>query len=56
MTMVASNLRQEYDMPDGATLTITWAGDRPARAGELELLARLAGTVERSTVMRAGEG
>lgn len=55
MTMVASDLHQRYDLPDGATLTIAVEADRPLRTAELDLLARLAQTVERSTVMRAGD-
>lgn len=55
--MVASNLQQRYDLPAGATLTITWDGDRPITTAELELLTRLASTVERSTVLKGtGEG
>lgn len=56
MTMVASDFHQRYDLPDGATLTIVWESDRPITAAELDLIARLATTVERSTVMKAGEG
>jgi hypothetical protein len=51
---MASTAHLAYDLPDGATLTLTWAADRPATAGELDLLARLAQTVERSSVMKAG--
>lgn len=50
-----STVRQSYDLPDGATLTVTWESDRPATASELELLARLAQTVERSSVVKAGQ-
>jgi hypothetical protein len=45
---------QPYDLPDGATLTLSFEADRPATASELDLLARLAQTVERSSVMKAG--
>lgn len=56
MTVVASTVHQEYALPGGATLTITWQGDRPITEAELLLLARLARDVEGSQVMRtAGE-
>ncbi len=51
---MASTAHLPYDLPDGATLTISFEADRPATAAELELLARLAQTVERSSVVKAG--
>jgi hypothetical protein len=41
-----STLHQEYDLPDGAKLTITWAADRPATEDELALLGRIARMIE----------
>jgi hypothetical protein len=52
---MASTVHQSYDLPAGATLTVEWSADRPATAAELDLLARIATTVERSAVVRAGE-
>lgn len=56
MTTVASTVNQSYDLPAGATLTITWEADRPVTSAELDLIARLAQTVERSTVMKGEMG
>jgi hypothetical protein len=41
-----STLHQEYDLPDGAKLTLTWEADRPATEDELSLLARIARMIE----------
>jgi hypothetical protein len=41
-----STVRQEYDFPDGAKLTLTFEADRPATADELALIARIAGILE----------
>ena len=43
---MASTVHQEYDLPDGAKLTVTWEADRPATEDELSLLARIARMVE----------
>jgi hypothetical protein len=41
-----STVNQEYDLPDGAKLTLTWEADRPATEDELSLLARIARMIE----------
>lgn len=41
-----SLVRQEYDLPDGAKLTLSIEADRPVTADELALLARIAGMIE----------
>lgn len=56
MTTVASTVNQSYTLPGGATLTVTWASDRPITSAELDLIARLAQTVERSAVMKGEVG
>lgn len=43
---MASTVHQEYELPDGAKLTVTWEADRPATEDELSLLARIARMVE----------
>jgi hypothetical protein len=43
---MASSVHQEYELPDGAKLTVTWEADRPATEDELSLLARIARMVE----------
>lgn len=56
MTTVDQNLvRQTWDLPADATLTVTWEAGRPATEAELLLLARLAALVERSTVLKGGD-
>jgi hypothetical protein len=41
-----STVHQEYDLADGAKLTVTWEAERPATGDELALLARIAGIVQ----------
>lgn len=43
---MASTVHQEYELADGAKLTITWEAERPATEDELSLLARIARMVE----------
>jgi hypothetical protein len=43
---MASTVHQEYELPDGAKLTLHWEADRPATEDELALLARIARMIE----------
>jgi hypothetical protein len=53
--MMASNVHQDYELPDGARLTIAWTAERPASQNELDLLARLAQIIERHQSAGAGD-
>jgi hypothetical protein len=50
---MASTVHQEYELPDGASLTITWAAERPATEDELALLGRIARMVAGRDATRA---